>query len=189
MADCKVTLKDGSVREYPAGTTYLDIARDLNQKLGKQALLAVVNGENKDLGDKLEKDAEIEFVTPDTKEGLHAIRHTASHVMAQAIQHLFPGVKFAIGPAIDNGFYYDLDSDHVFTPDDLRAIEKEMAKIVKQNIPLVRSEVSREEALERFAAENEIYKVELINDLPKDAVISLYTGCHQASGGANEQID
>ena len=175
MADCKVTLKDGSVREYPAGTTYLDIARDLNQKLGKQALLAVVNGENKDLGDKLEKDAEIEFVTPDTKEGLHAIRHTASHVMAQAIQHLFPGVKFAIGPAIDNGFYYDLDSDHVFTPDDLRAIEKEMAKIVKQNIPLVRSEVSREEALERFAAENEIYKVELINDLPKDAVISLYT--------------
>ena len=175
MADCKVTLKDGSVRVYPAGTTYLDIARDLNQKLGKQALLAVVNGENKDLGDKLEKDAEIEFVTPDTKEGLHAIRHTASHVMAQAIQHLFPGVKFAIGPAIDNGFYYDLDSDHVFTPDDLRAIEKEMAKIVKQNIPLVRSEVSREEALERFAAENEIYKVELINDLPKDAVISLYT--------------
>ncbi|MBR6862622.1 MAG: threonine--tRNA ligase, partial [Acidaminococcaceae bacterium] len=99
----------------------------------------------------------------------------ASHVMAQAIQHLFPGVKFAIGPAIDTGFYYDIDSDHVFTPEDLAAIEKEMAKIVKQNLPLVRSEVPRKDALARFAAENEIYKVELINDLPEDAVISLYT--------------
>ena len=95
--------------------------------------------------------------------------------MAQAIQHLFPGVKFAIGPAIDTGFYYDIDSEHVFTPEDLTAIEKEMAKIVKQNLPLVRSEVPRKDALTRFAAENEIYKVELINDLPEDAVISLYT--------------
>ena len=95
--------------------------------------------------------------------------------MAQAIQHLFPGVKFAIGPAIDTGFYYDIDSDHVFTPEDLTAIEKEMAKIVKQNLPLVRSEVPRKDALARFAAEKEIYKVELINDLPEDAVISLYT--------------
>ncbi|MBR4909674.1 MAG: threonine--tRNA ligase, partial [Acidaminococcaceae bacterium] len=93
----------------------------------------------------------------------------------QAIQHLFPGVKFAIGPAIDTGFYYDIDSEHVFTPEDLAAIEKEMAKIVKQNIPLVRSEVPRKDALARFAAEKEIYKVELINDLPEDAVISLYT--------------
>lgn len=175
MANVNVTLKDGSAREFPAGTSFLEIAKSLNQKLGKQALLAVVNGKNKDLSDTLMEDATVEFITPDSKEGLHAIRHTASHVMAQAIQHLFPGVKFAIGPAIDNGFYYDLDSDHVFTPDDLRAIEKEMARIVKQNLPLVRSEVPRKEALQRFAAENEIYKVELINDLPEDAVISLYT--------------
>jgi len=175
MPDVKVTLKDGSVKEFAAGTSYLDIAKSLNQKLGKQALLAVVDGVNKDLSDTIEKDAAVEFVTPDTKEGLHAIRHTASHVMAQAIQHLFPGVKFAIGPAIDTGFYYDIDSEHVFTPEDLGAIEKEMAKIVKQNIPLVRSEVPRKDALARFAAENEIYKVELINDLPEDAVISLYT--------------
>ena len=138
-------------------------------------MLAVVDGVNKDLSDTIEKDATVEFITPDSKEGLHAIRHTASHVMAQAIQHLFPDVKFAIGPAIDNGFYYDMDSEHVFTPEDLREIEKEMAKIVKQNIPLVRSEVPRKDALARFAAENEIYKVELINDLPEDAVISLYT--------------
>ena len=175
MPDVKVTLKDGSVKEFAAGTSYLEIAKSLNQKLGKQALLAVVDGVNKDLSDTIEKDATVEFVTPDTKEGLHAIRHTASHVMAQAITHLFPGVKFAIGPAIDNGFYYDMDSEHVFTPEDLREIEKEMAKIVKQNLPLVRSEVPRKDALARFAAEKEIYKVELINDLPEDAVISLYT--------------
>ena len=175
MADVKVTLKDGSVKEFAAGTSYLEIAKSLNQILGKQALLAVVDGVNKDLSDTIEKDATVEFVTPDTKEGLHAIRHTASHVMAQAITHLFPGVKFAIGPAIDNGFYYDMDSEHVFTPEDLRELEKEMAKIVKQNLPLVRSEVPRKDALARFAAEKEIYKVELINDLPEDAVISLYT--------------
>jgi len=175
MSMVKVTLKDGSVREYEGGVSLLEVAKSLSQKLGKTALLAVVNGVNKDLSDKLDADARVEFVTPDTKEGLHAIRHTASHVMAQAIQHLFPGVKFAIGPAIDNGFYYDLDSEHVFTPEDLTAIEKEMAKIVKENLPLVRSELPRNEALAKFNAAGENYKVELINDLPKDAIISIYT--------------
>ena len=175
MADIKVTLKDGSVREVPAGSTLLEIAKGISQKLGKQALLAVVDGVNKDLSDKLEHDAKVEFVTPDTSEGLHVIRHTAAHVMAQAIQHLFPDVKFAIGPAIANGFYYDLDSEHTFTPEDLTAIEKEMAKIVKQNIPLQRAELPRSEALAMFAAKDEKYKVELINDLPEDAVISIYT--------------
>lgn len=175
MADIKITLKDGSVKEFAAGTTLLDIAKSISQKLGKQALLAVVDGVNKDLSDKLEHDAAVEFVTPDTPEGLHAIRHTAAHVMAQAIQHLFPDVKFAIGPAIANGFYYDLDSEHTFTPEDLQAIEKEMAKIVKQNIPLQRAELTRSEALAMFAAKDEKYKVELINDLPEDAIISTYT--------------
>ncbi len=175
MADIKVTLKDGSVKEFAVGTTLLEIAKSLSQKLGKQALLAVVDGVNRDLSDKLEQDAAVEFVTPDTPEGLHAIRHTCAHVMAQAIQHLFPDVKFAIGPAIANGFYYDLDSEHTFTPEDLQAIEKEMAKIVKQNLPLVRAEISRSEALAMFAAKDEKYKVELINDLPEDAVISTYT--------------
>ena len=175
MADIKITLKDGSVKEFAAGTTLLDIAKSISQKLGKQALLAVVDGVNKDLSDKLEHDAAVEFVTPDTPEGLYAIRHTAAHVMAQAIQHLFPDVKFAIGPAIANGFYYDLDSEHTFTPEDLQAIEKEMAKIVKQNIPLQRAELPRSEALAMFAAKDEKYKVELINDLPEDAIISTYT--------------
>lgn len=171
----KVALKDGNVKEFANGISLLEIAKNLNQKLGKTALLAVVDGKNRDLTDTLDHDATVEFVTPDTPEGLHAIRHTASHVMAQAIQHLFPDVKFAIGPAIDNGFYYDLDSEHVFTPDDLAAIEKEMAKIVKANLPLVRSEIPRAEALKKFEAAGEKYKVELINDLPEDAVISTYT--------------
>ncbi len=175
MADIKVTLKDGSVKEVAAGSSLLEIAKGISQKLGKQALLAVVDGVNKDLSDKLEHDAAVEFVTPDTPEGLHAIRHTCAHVMAQAIQHLFPDVKFAIGPAIANGFYYDLDSEHTFTPEDLQAIEKEMAKIVKQNIPLQRAEIPRSEALAMFAAKDEKYKVELINDLPEDAIISTYT--------------
>ena len=134
MANVKVTLKDGSVKEVAAGTTLLEVAKGLSQKLGKQALLAVVDGVNKDLTDKLEHDASVEFVVPESSEGLHAIRHTAAHIMAQAIQHLFPDTKFAIGPAIANGFYYDLDSEHVFVPEDLIAIEKEMAKIVKANL-------------------------------------------------------
>lgn len=175
MANVTVTLQDGSSKEFEQGLTLLQVAKNLNQKLGKTALLAVVDGVNKDLTDTLDHDAKVEFVTPDTKEGLHAIRHTASHVMAQAIQHLFPDVKFAIGPAIDNGFYYDLDSEHVFTPEDLQAIEKEMHKIVKANIPLVRSELPRADALKKFAAEEEKYKVELINDLPEDAIISTYS--------------
>lgn len=175
MSNVKVTLKDGSIKEVPAGSSYLEIAKGLSQKLGKQALLAVVDGKNRDLSDTIKADAAVEFIIPESKEGLHAIRHTASHIMAQAIRHLFPDVKFAIGPAIDNGFYYDMDSSHVFTPEDLRAIEKEMTKIIKQNLPLVRSEIPRKEALARFAAAEEKYKVELIRDLPEDAVISLYT--------------
>ena len=174
MANIIVTLKDGSTREYAAGVTLLEVAKSLSQKLGKVALLAVVDGKNKDLTDVLENDASVEFISADTPEGLHAIRHTAAHVMAQAIQHLFPGTKFAIGPAIANGFYYDLDSEHVFTPEDLAAIEKEMAKIVKANNQLVRSELSRADALAMFAKMEEPYKVELINDLPEDAIISIY---------------
>ncbi|SFO35582.1 threonyl-tRNA synthetase [Acidaminococcus fermentans] len=175
MSNIKVSLPDGSVKEFEAGSSLLSIAKSLNQKLGKTALLAKVDGENKDLSDVLDHDAKVEFVTPDSEEGLHAIRHTASHVMAQAIQHLFPGTKFAIGPAIEKGFYYDLDSDHVFTPEDLRAIEKEMNKIIKANYPLVRKELSRAEALAEFKAADQPYKVELIEDLPEDAVISTYT--------------
>ena len=175
MSMIHVSLPDGSQKEVEQGISLKDLAKSLNQKLGKEALLAKVDGVNKDLSDTLDKDASVEFVTPDSEEGLHAIRHTASHVMAQAIQHLFPGTKFAIGPAIEKGFYYDLDSEHVFTPEDLKAIEKEMAKIVKANYPLVRKELPRQEALDMFKKADEPYKVELIEDLPEDAVISTYT--------------
>ena len=170
-----IRLKDGKEKEFESAVSLADAAKAISNSLGKNALVAKVNGELTDLRDPIVDGAEVEFFTKEDPEGLFTLRHTASHVMAQAIQHLFPGVKFAIGPAIDDGFYYDLDSEHTFTPEDLQAIEKEMAKIVKQNIPLQRAELPRSEALAMFAAKDEKYKVELINDLPEDAIISTYT--------------
>ena len=175
MSKIKVTFPDGGMREYEEGTTLLDVAKNLSRSMAKKTLLAIVNGANKDLTDELHEDASVEFVMPESPEGLHAIRHTAAHTMAQAIQHLYPETKFAIGPAIEKGFYYDLDSEHVFVPEDLVKIEREMQRIIKANLKLVRTELSREDALAKFEAEGEKYKVELINDLPEDAVISTYT--------------
>lgn len=117
----------------------------------------------------------MEFYTKEDKEGLFTLRHTCSHILAQALQHLYPGTKFAIGPAIDTGFYYDIDSDHVFSQDDFAAIEQEMAKIIKANLPLEKKILSREEAIAYFKEKQQDYKVMLIEDLPEDAVISLYT--------------
>uniref|UniRef100_UPI003AB5FD44 threonine--tRNA ligase n=1 Tax=Dialister succinatiphilus TaxID=487173 RepID=UPI003AB5FD44 len=151
-----------------------DAAKAISNSLGSDAIVAKVNGELTDLRDPIVDGSEVEFFTKEDKEGLFTLRHTASHVMAQAIQHLFPGTKFAIGPAIDDGFYYDLDSDHVFSQEDFAAIEKEMAKISKENIPLVKKVVSRGEALKFFQDKGQDYKVMLINDLPEDAQISLY---------------
>ena len=136
--------------------------------------MAKVNGELTDLSDPIVDGAEVEFFTKEDPEGLFTLRHTASHVMAQAIQHLFPGVKFAIGPAIDDGFYYDLDSDHVFSQEDFAAIEKEMSKIAKENIPLVKKVLPRDEALQYFKDKGQDYKVMLIEDLPEEETISLY---------------
>lgn len=170
----QIRLKDGKEKEFESNVSLLDAAKAISNSLGKDAVVAKVNGELTDLRDPIVDQAEVEFFTKDDPEGLFTLRHTAAHVMAQAIQHLFPGVKFAIGPAIDDGFYYDLDSDHVFTQDDFAAIETEMAKIAKQNIPLTKKVVSRKEALEFFQAKGQDYKVMLINDLPEDAVISLY---------------
>ena len=133
-----------------------------------------MNGELTDLRDPIVDGAEVEFFTKEDPEGLFTLRHTASHVMAQAIQHLFPGVKFAIGPAIDDGFYYDLDSDHVFSQEDFAAIEKEMSKIAKENIPLVKKVLPRDEALQYFKDKGQDYKVMLIEDLPEEETISLY---------------
>lgn len=169
-----IRLKDGKEKEFESAVSLADAAKAISNSLGKNALVAKVNGELMDLRDPIVDGAEVEFFTKEDPEGLFTLRHTASHVMAQAIQHLFPGVKFAIGPAIDDGFYYDLDSDHVFSQEDFAAIEKEMSKIAKENIPLVKKVLPRDEALQYFKDKGQDYKVMLIEDLPEEETISLY---------------
>lgn len=169
-----IRLKDGKEKEFESAVSLADAAKAISNSLGKNALVAKVNGELTDLRDPIVDGAEVEFFTKEDPEGLFTLRHTASHVMAQAIQHLFPGVKFAIGPAIDDGFYYDLDSDHVFSQEDFAAIEKEMSKITKENIPLVKKVLPRDEALQYFKDKGQDYKVMLIEDLPEEETISLY---------------
>lgn len=169
-----IRLKDGKEKEFESVVSLADAAKAISNSLGKNALVAKVNGELTDLRDPIVDGAEVEFFTKEDPEGLFTLRHTASHVMAQAIQHLFPGVKFAIGPAIDDGFYYDLDSDHVFSQEDFAAIEKEMSKIAKENIPLVKKVLPRDEALQYFKDKGQDYKVMLIEDLPEEETISLY---------------
>lgn len=169
-----IRLKDGKEKEFESTVSLADAAKAISNSLGKNALVAKVNGELTDLRDPIVDGAEVEFFTKEDPEGLFTLRHTASHVMAQAIQHLFPGVKFAIGPAIDDGFYYDLDSDHVFSQEDFAAIEKEMSKIAKENIPLVKKVLPRDEALQYFKDKGQDYKVMLIEDLPEEETISLY---------------
>ena len=169
-----IRLKDGKEKEFESSVSLADAAKAISNSLGKNALVAKVNGELTDLRDPIVDGAEVEFFTKEDPEGLFTLRHTASHVMAQAIQHLFPGVKFAIGPAIDDGFYYDLDSDHVFSQEDFAAIEKEMSKIAKENIPLVKKVLPRDEALQYFKDKGQDYKVMLIEDLPEEETISLY---------------
>lgn len=169
-----IRLKDGKEKEFESAVSLADAAKAISNSLGKNVLVAKVNGELTDLRDPIVDGAEVEFFTKEDPEGLFTLRHTASHVMAQAINHLFPGVKFAIGPAIDDGFYYDLDSDHVFSQEDFAAIEKEMSKIAKENIPLVKKVLPRDEALQYFKDKGQDYKVMLIEDLPEEETISLY---------------
>mgnify|MGYP001347454957 FL=1 len=170
----KITLKDGSVAEYESGMTVLDIAKDISMGLARVALAAEVDGEVVDLTTVIDGDCELNILTFDDRGGQHAFWHTSSHIMAQAVKQLFPDVKLAIGPAIDNGFYYDFDVDRPFTPEDLEAIEKEMRKIVKADLKLERFELPRNEAIKLMEERGEPYKVELIEDLPEDEHISFY---------------
>jgi len=170
----KITLKDGSVREYEKGIKIEDIIASIGSGLLKAALAAKVNGEIRELSDTVEEDAALEVLTFDNEEGRLAFRHTSSHILAQAVKRLYPDVKLAIGPAIDNGFYYDFDSDKTFSDSDLELIEKEMEKIVKEDYKLERFVLPREEAIKLMEEKGEIYKVELIKDLPDDEVISFY---------------
>ena len=192
MADVKIILPDGSAKEYAAGTTLGEAVKQLSNSLAKKVLAANVNGELTDLREELVDGSEVAFLTFEEDGGKHTLRHTASHILAQAVKRLWPEAKLAIGPAIDKGFYYDIDMEHTLTPEDLGKIEKEMSRIVKENLPITKSVMSRQEAIEFFKSKNEDYKVELIEDLPEDAVISCYVqgdfidlcaGPHVASTG------
>ena len=192
MADVKIILPDGSAKEYAAGTTLGEAVKQLSNSLAKKVLAANVNGELTDLREELVDGSEVAFLTFEEDGGKHTLRHTASHILAQAVKRLWPEAKLAIGPAIDKGFYYDIDMEHILTPEDLGKIEKEMSRIVKENLPITKSVMPRQEAIEFFKAKNEDYKVELIQDLPEDAVISCYSqgdfidlcaGPHVASTG------
>jgi len=192
MADVKIILPDGSAKEYAAGTTLGEAVKQLSNSLAKKVLAANVNGELTDLREELVDGSEVAFLTFEEDGGKHTLRHTASHILAQAVKCLWPEAKLAIGPAIDKGFYYDIDMEHTLTPEDLGKIEKEMSRIVKENLPITKSVMSRQEAIEFFKSKNEDYKVELIQDLPEDAVISCYSqgdfidlcaGPHVASTG------
>ncbi len=169
----KITLKDGSVKEYREPKTVLAIAADVSEGLARIACAGEVNGEILDLRTEIREDCALNIITVNDAEGLKVIRHTASHVMAEAVQRLFPDAKVAIGPAIENGFYYDFDHAP-FSREDLDSIEAEMKKIIKEGHEITRFTLPREEAIQYMKERNEPYKVELIEDLPEDAEISFY---------------
>lgn len=169
----KIMLKDGSVREYQEAKSVYDIALDISEGLARMACAGEVNGEVVDLRTVLEEDCELNILTAKDKEGLQVVRHTTSHVLAEAVKRLFPNAKLAIGPAIEEGFYYDFEAEP-FSKEDLEKLEKEMKKIIKEGNRLERFTLSREEAIAFAKEKNEPYKVELIEELPEDAEISFY---------------
>ncbi|WP_413517669.1 threonine--tRNA ligase [Carnobacterium maltaromaticum] len=172
MSEIKITFPDGAVKEYPAGSSTLEVAKGISNSLAKKALAGKFNGELVDLVRPLEVDGSLEIITPDHEDALQILRHSSAHLMANALRRLYPDIHFGVGPAIDNGFYYDTDTEAPITEEDLPKIEAEMMKIVKENNPIVRKEVTREEALELFKSDP--YKVELITALPEDEAITVY---------------
>ena len=169
----KITLKDGSVKEYEAGISVIEIAKDISEGLARAACAGEINGQVVDLRTPVDEDCELNILTANDKEGLRVVRHTASHVMAEAVKRLFPEAKLAIGPSIDTGYYYDFDHEP-FSREDLDKIEAEMKKIIKEGHELKRFTLPRDEAIRFMEERNEPYKVELIKDLPEDAEISFY---------------
>ena len=170
----KITLKDGSVKEIEKATSILDIAKSISEGLARVATCGEVDGEVKDLRFVVEKDCTLNILTFDSLDGKKAYWHTTSHIMAQAVKRLFPNVKLAIGPAIDEGFYYDFDVEKPFTEEDKTKIEEEMKKIIKENLDIERFELPKAEAIKLMKEKNEDYKVELIEDLAEGEVISFY---------------
>jgi threonyl-tRNA synthetase len=173
MSTIRVTFPDGSEKDFESGVTLAEVARSVGSRLAKEALVARIDGRLVDLSQKLEDDASVEFLTSESEEGRDIFRHSSSHLMAYAVQELFPGTKFGIGPAIEDGFYYDFDKPESFTEGDLGIIEKKMKDLARKGIPFKRREVPREEALDRFRTRGETYKVELIEGIEDDTV-SLY---------------
>ncbi|MBT2686460.1 threonine--tRNA ligase [Bacillus sp. ISL-37] len=175
MADMlKISFPDGAVKEFPAGTTTEDIASSISPGLKKKAIAGMVNGQPYDLKRAIEEDAAIEIVTPDHPEALEILRHSSAHLMAQAIKRLYRDVNLGVGPVIEGGFYYDIDMEHSLSPEDLPEIEKEMKKIINENIEIVRKEVSREDAVKFFKELGDPYKLELIEAIPADEKVTLY---------------
>ena len=170
----EIKLKDGSSLEVAAGATLLEVASAISNRLRKESIVGRINGKMADLSAKVAEGDQVELFTLESAEGLETYRHSSAHIMAEAVGELFPDAKFGIGPVIKDGFYYDFDTEHVFTPDDLAKIEGKIADIVKRNTPFVRKVLKREEALEYFQAKGEKYKVELIQDLPAGEEISIY---------------
>jgi len=170
----QITLKDGSIKQVESGMSIIEIAKSISGRLAKEAVAGVVNGITVDLSYVLTEDVALNILTINDEEGLDVFRHTSAHVMAMAVQNLFPGTKLAIGPPIENGFYYDFDTEHIFVPEDLEKIEKEMKRIIKENFRPERFILNRSEAVSFMSEKGADYKVELINDLPEDAELSFY---------------
>ena len=170
----KVQLNDGSIKEFENAENMFVIAKSISNSLAKKSVAAKVDDELKDMSYVLDRDAKVEFITADSEEGEHIIRHSAAHLMAQAVVRLFPGTKVTIGPAIENGFYYDFDSEEQFSSEDLEKIEAEMKKIAKEDIKIERLEMSREDAIKHFEALGEIYKVEIIKEIAQGEMLSFY---------------
>ena len=189
----KVTLKGDVVKEFPKGITAYEVAKEISMGLAKQACAAKINGENKDLRTELVCDCSLDILTFEDDYGKRTFRHTASHIMAQAVKRLFPKTQVTIGPAVDDGFYNDFDTENSFTPDDLKKIEDEMKKIVKEDIKIERFTMTRNEAIKYFEEKNEPYKVELVEAIEEGEEISFYSqgdftdlcaGAHLMSTGA-----
>ena len=174
----EITLPDGSVRAYDHPLTGLDVAKDIGPGLAKASVAMYLNDKLVDLSTTLDQSSNIAFLTRDKPEALELLRHDAAHVMAQAVKELFPETQVTIGPAIENGYYYDFFREESFSQDDLHKIETRMAEIVDQDLPIKREVWDRDDAIAYFKNEGEIFKAELIQDLPQDEVISVYRqGC------------
>jgi threonyl-tRNA synthetase len=169
-----VMLPSGDIKQFEQSVNMFDIAKQISNSLAKKAIGARVDGKLVDMTYVLDKDAKVELVTPETTDGLEIIRHSTAHLMAQAVIRLFKGTKVTIGPSVENGFYYDFDPINQFSEEDLIKIEEEMRNIAKEDIKIIRHEITREAAIEKFKAMGENYKVEIIEAIPEGEILSLY---------------